>query len=374
LDPERPDREGRARKLPMRFLFCAQVFAIALFGFALIPNATPQEQLFSQVRPAMGTTFTIFVYATNQERASEYFEIAFDEIERVEEALSDYRPTSELSRINRLAANETVTTDPEVFKFLQTSMEFSRRSGGAFDITVGPLMRAWGFFRGKGHYPTAEELLNARKSTGWEHVQLDPQKRTVHFDIEGMSLDPGGIGKGYVVERVVDLLREAGAKTALIDAGSSTIYAMGAPPGKIGWTIQVPRPGDRTHSISSVVLRDTSLSTSGNYEKFFTLNGKIYCHIMDPRSGEPVQGTMQTTVITPNATDSDALSLIMFVMGPEKSEKLLDEIPGTSGMWVLGEPQKSNLIQWHWPGTSATSLPNILPTNPQIAIMKEEQK
>lgn len=357
----------------MNFSLCARVFAIGLLGFVIIPNATPPEQMFSQARPAMGTTFTIFVYAADQEQATEYFEIAFDEIERVEEALSDYRPTSELSRINRLAANETVTTDPEVFKFLQTSMEFSRRSDGAFDITVGPLMRAWGFFRGKGHYPTPEELSNARKSTGWEHVHLDPEKRTVHFDQQGMSLDPGGIGKGYAVERVVNLFREAGVKTALIDAGSSTIYAMGAPPGKNGWTIQVPRPGDRTRSISTVLLRDTSLSTSGNYEKFFMLNGKIYCHIMDPRTGEPIQGTLQTTVITPNATDSDALSLIMFVMGGEKSEKLLNEIPGTSGMWVLGEPQKSNVIQWRWPGTSTTPLPNVPPNNPQIAITKEEQ-
>ena len=330
--------------------------------------------MFSQARPAMGTMFTISVYAANQERASEYFEIAFDEIERVEEALSDYRPTSELSRINRLATDETVTTDPEVFKFLQTSMDFSARSGGAFDITVGPLMRAWGFFRGKGRYPTPEELSNARKSTGWQHVHLDPQKRTVHFDVQGMSLDPGGIGKGYAVERVANLLREAGVKTALIDAGSSTIYALGAPPEKNGWTIQVPRPGDRAHSISTVLLRDTSLSTSGNYEKFFTLNGKIYCHIMDPRTGEPVQGTLQTTVITPNATDSDALSLIMFVMGAEKSEKLLDEIPGTSGMWVLGEPQKSNVIQWRWPGTAATSSLRAPRQNSQIAIMKEAQQ
>ncbi len=358
----------------MNFSLCGRTFAVALLGFALLPSAAPPEQMFSQARPAMGTTFTIFVYAANQERASEYFEIAFDEIERVEEALSDYRPTSELSRINRLAANETVTTDPEVFKFLQTSMDFSRKSDGAFDITVGPLMRAWGFFRGRGHYPTPEELSNARKSTGWEHVHLDPQKRTVHFDMQGMSLDPGGIGKGYAVECVVNLLREAGVKTALIDAGSSTIYAMGAPPGKNGWTIQVPRPGDREQSISTVVLRDTSLSTSGNYEKFFALNGKIYCHIMDPRTGEPVQGTLQTTVITPNATDSDALSLIMFVMGPDKSEKLLEEVPGSSGMWVLGEPQKSNVIQWRWPGTKATPSPNTPPINPQIAIMKEEQQ
>jgi FAD:protein FMN transferase len=357
----------------MNFSICGRTIAAVALGISLIPNAAPPEQMFSQARPAMGTTFTIFVYAANQEKASEYFEIAFDEIERVEEALSDYRPTSELSRINRLAVNEAVTTDPEVFKFLQTSIDFSRHSGGAFDITVGPLMRAWGFFRGSGHYPTPEELSNARKSTGWEHVHLDPEKRTVHFDRAGMWLDPGGIGKGYVVECVENLLREAGVKIALIDAGSSTIYALGAPPGKNGWTVQVPRPGDRVHSISTVVLRDTSLSTSGNYEKFFALNGHIYCHIMDPRTGEPVQGTLQTTVITPNATDSDALSLIMFVLGPAKSEKLLESIPGTSGVWVLGDTKNPNIIQWRWPSTSTSSSGAVPQTFSQTEIRKEAQ-
>jgi FAD:protein FMN transferase len=333
----------------------------------------PAEQMYSEARPAMGTTFTIFLYARNQEEASEYFELAFDEIERVEEALSDYRPTSELSRINRLASKEYVTTDPEVFKFLQICMDYSRRSNGAFDITVGPLMLAWGFFRGQGHYPTSEELVNARKSVGWGHVHLDPRNRTVHFDLPGMSLDPGGIGKGYVVDCVVSLLREAGVKTALVDAGSSTIYALGTPPGKNGWTIQIPRPGDRAHSISTVVLRDTSLSTSGNYEKFFVLNGHTYCHIMDPRTGEPVQGTLQTTVITPGATDSDALSLVMFVMGPDKSEKLLDEIPRTSGMWVLDEPQASQIVDWHWPGTPASTTQEPPHAGTQIRMRRTTQ-
>lgn len=316
----------------------------------------PPERMFSQSHAAMGTTFTVFVYAVDGRKASEYFDMAFDEVDRVEDLLSNYRPASELSRINRLAASQDVTTDAEMFKFLQTAMDWSSKSAGTFDITVGPLMRAWGFFRGQGHYPTPDELASARKSIGWEHVHLDAPSRTVHFDVQGMEMDPGGIGKGYAVECVVTLLRAAGVKTALVDAGSSTIYAIGAPPGTDGWTIQVPRPGDRAHSISSVVLRDTSLSTSGNYEKFFTLDGKIYCHIMDPRTGEPVQGTLQTTVITPNATDSDVLSLVMFVMGPEKAEKLLDSIPGTSGIWVLGEPQSPQIVPWHWPGrTSATS-------------------
>ena len=298
----------------------------------------------------MGTTFTIYLYAPNQEKADEEFEASFDEIERIEEALSNYRPSSELSRINRLAATTAVTTDPEVFKLLQASFDYSRRSDGAFDITVGPLMRAWGFFKHSGHYPTRTQLSHARWSVGWNKVKLDAAQRTVKFDVPGMELDMGGIGKGYAVDRVVDVLRDAGVKAALVDAGSSTLYALGAPPGKDGWKVIVPRPADRSHAISEVVLRDNSLSTSGSYEKFFRLNGKTYCHIMDPRTGEPVQGMLQTTVIAPTGTETDALSTTMFVMGPAKGRKLLESMPNTSAIWITNNISELQIEQWHWTG------------------------
>src|SRR3989475_11611114 len=157
------------------FAWCAAVVLAARAGLTAVCKAGP-EQLFAQSRQAMGTTFTIYLYTANEEQAAEYFEAAFEEIERLDEALSNYRTSSELSRINRLAANEAVTTDPEVFELLEQSLDYSRRSGGAFDITVGPLMRAWGFFRGKGRYPAAEKLARARVSVGWQGVVLDPAR------------------------------------------------------------------------------------------------------------------------------------------------------------------------------------------------------
>jgi thiamine biosynthesis lipoprotein len=254
----------------------------ALFTALPASIATAETpQLFSDSRAAMGTTFSIYLYCSDREQADAAFNVAFDEIERIEEALSNYRPTSELSRINRLAAKHPVTTDPEIFRLLQTSFDYSRRTEGAFDITVGPLMRAWGFFRASGRFPSDAELARARSSVGWSKVDLDPAHRTVKFLRTGMELDPGGIGKGYAVDQVVKVLREAGISSALVDAGSSTLYALGAPPGKDGWKVLVPRPADRVHAISEVLLRDNSLSTSGSYEKFFRLNGRTYCHIID---------------------------------------------------------------------------------------------
>jgi thiamine biosynthesis lipoprotein len=330
----------------------APIFAAAFTSLLLLGNAKAQTaapQLFSDSRPAMGTTFTVYLYSSDRQTATAAFDAAFEEIERIEEALSNYRPTSELSRINRLAARQPVTTDPEVFRLLQISFAYSRRSEGAFDITVGPLMRAWGFFRSGGHYPTDVELSRARASTGWTQVALDPARRTVKFLSPGMELDPGGIGKGYAVDQVVRVLRDAGITSALVDAGSSTLYALGAPPGKNGWKVVVPTPGDRTHAISEVFLRDNSLSTSGSYEKFFRLAGRTYCHIMDPRTGSPVQGMLQTTVIAATGTDSDALSTTIFVLGAEAGRKLLESIPGTSAIWIteaVGQPQ---IEPWQWP-------------------------
>jgi thiamine biosynthesis lipoprotein len=299
----------------------------------------------------MGTVFTVYLYAESPASAAPYFEAAFEEIDRLDATLSNYKETSELSRINRLAAKSPVTTDPEVFSLLQRAVNYSLNSDGAFDISVGPLMRAWGFFRGEGRYPDKGALQRARSEIGSKNIVLDPIRRTVSFTIPGIELDLGGVGKGYAVERVAELLRHEGVKAALIDAGSSTIYGLGSPPDAEGWTVRVPRPGQKGEAISSVVLRDMALSTSGSYEKFFRLNGKTYCHIMDPRTGTPVQSILQTTVVTPSATDSDALSTAIFVLGVEHGKKLLDSFAKTKALWVTGDsPDVIETAAWHWPG------------------------
>lgn len=310
---------------------------------------TAADQLFYESRPAMGTTFDIYLYSPSSDRATELFEAAFDEIERIEQALSNYRSSSELSRINVNAADAPVITDPEVFFLLSRSFAYSQRTDGAFDITVGKLMKAWGFFRGSGHYPSDAELARAQEHTGWQNVRLNNRTRSVYFLRRGIELDLGGIGKGYALDRVAALLREAGVKSALISSGSSSIYAIGEPPGKAGWSVRVPDPLDRTRTVSTVLLKDQSLSTSGSYEKFFRLNGRTYSHIMDPRTGRPVEGMLQTTVITPEATDSDALSTAVFVMGPQQSARLLDRITGAAAVFVTDKTGVDRIVGIHWP-------------------------
>jgi thiamine biosynthesis lipoprotein len=307
-----------------------------------------REALFSESRPAMGTTFEIHLYAAERERARELFEAAFEEIERVEAALSNYRQTSELSRINAQAGAGAVVTDPEVFALVERAFEYSRLSGGAFDITVGRLMKAWGFFRGAGRFPSDEELERARAQTGWRRVALDPARRSIRFTTPDIELDPGGIGKGYALDRVAALLREEGVTAALLMSGSSSIYALGAPPGKAGWTVRVPDPLERARTLSEVVLKDQSLSTSGNYEKFFRVGGRTYCHIMDPRTGRPVEGVLQTTVIAPEAADSDALSTMVFVLGPERGARLLEGMRGTAAFIVTDRGGAGRVVKIRW--------------------------
>jgi thiamine biosynthesis lipoprotein len=306
------------------------------------------QQLFAQSRNAMGTEFSIYLYAEDEAEAGMSFQAAFEEIERLDETLSNYRCSSEISRINRLASCNAVTTDPEVFVLLQRSLEFSRRSEGAFDVTVGQLMRTWGFFRGQGRYPTDDELCSSRENVGWEKLHLDPATRTVRFAAPGLELDLGAIGKGYAADRAVKILLQVGVEAALVDAGSSTLHALNAPPGKNGWTVRVPKPGDRSEIVSTVTLCNESLSTSGSYEKFFELEGNKYCHVMDPRSGRPVQGVLQTCLIATDSTTTDALSNAMFVLGPEAAQQLLGTIDQACGLWAVGEPELPRWVPWRW--------------------------
>ncbi len=319
--------------------------AAALLAAAPAPAG---EALFQQIRPAMGTSCQVQLYARDAEAASELLEAAFDEIERVEEMLSTYRQTSEISRINAQAAAAPVTTDPETFALLERALLFASRSHGAFDVTVGRLVEAWGFFSKDMHRPSPAALERARRQTGWRQVVLDAAERTVAFRVPGLRLDLGGLGKGYGLERAARLLRGFGVRAALLEAGTSSYVAVGAPPGEAGWMIRVPDPLDRTRTLSTVPLRDGALSTSGSYEKYFELEGRRFSHIMDPRTGEPVQGMVQVTVRTDSALDSDVISTALFVLGPEPGAALLETVPGGQALLVREGTGPSAVIALNW--------------------------
>lgn len=332
-----------------RTWLCRGVALASLFCWAPVAqtqsDGAQQQQLYRESHAAMGTVFTLELYAPNAERAEEVTELAFEEVDRLEALLSNYQASSELSRISREAGMHEVQTDPETFGFLTRSLYWSRRSHGAFDITVGALLRAWGFKAKGGHIPTREEQGALRREVGWEKVKLNAARRTVRFTSRGgMELDPGSIGKGFAVDSMVTLLRANGVKAAFVSAGGSTLYGLGAPPSSDGWPVTVPDPRMTGTAAGTIRLRDSSLSTGACTEKFLLLQGHRYCHIFDPRTLMPVEGVLQSTVVSPSATDSDALSTVVFVLPPEESRKVLRGLPGTEAIVFLSRPGTGSCV------------------------------
>jgi FAD:protein FMN transferase len=298
----------------------------AVVGLFLLfpPPAIPGTELLrlEKSADAMGSTYSIAVYGSDRVRMEAAIDAAFDEVRRLDDLLSNYKPASEWSEVNRDAAQKPVKVSAELFQLLRDCVEYSRQSEGAFDISVGPLMKVWGFYKGTGHLPHRPEVAAAMAKVGYRYLQLDPANRTVRFLRPGMELDPGGIGKGYAVDRMVDVLRRNAVTIALVAGSGSSIYGMGAPPDEPkGWAVQIKDPWDQKKTVAEVWLKDMSLSTSGSYEKFFRAEGKVYAHIMDPRTGYPAQGTVSVSVLTPRTLDSEAWAKPYFVNGRQWAAK-----------------------------------------------------
>jgi FAD:protein FMN transferase len=361
LIPDSALETGESKNLPKRrkHLIPESVKVLSLAVLCtLFSRAQPTLQRFHQTHPAMGTIFTIDLNVPDQATAEQNMNLAFDEIDRLEALLSNYRPSSELSRINREAGSAPVVTDPETFRFLERSFYWSRLSNGAFDITVGPLLRVWGFFFHQGNVPSQAQLNAVRDKVGWKNIALDPQTRSVSFtNHAAMELDPGSIGKGFAVDSVARLLRSQGVTSAFISAGGSTLYAIGAVPGTAGWPVDIPDPRRPGKIAATIQLKDSSLSTGACTEKFFIKNGHRYCHIFDPRTMRPVEGMLQTTVIDPSATDSDALSTVVFVLGPDGSRKLLASMPGTQALIFNQRPSGPSCTAINWTGNPCEASP-----------------
>lgn len=335
----------RAPGLCMLFLLVPPVSG----GLPAPSVSNAADSVWYAARPAMGTTAEVWISAASATEAEVLIETAFAAIEQVEATLSTYRSSSEASRFNARAADEAVVTDPETFAFLRQARQLADRTDGAFDVTVGALVEAWGFFRGTGRYPAPDELARAKRRTGWRHVSLDESARTVRFLEPGLAFDFGGIGKGRALDRAARALRRAGAEDALLGMGQSSWYAMGSPPDADGWTIVVPDPQRPDRVLSTVYLRDRALSTSGSGERHFDLAGKRYSHIIDPRTGHPAMGMAQATVIAKTAAESDALSTAMFVLEPERSRTLAAEI-GVAALLVTSQDAGHEVFRIAWPG------------------------
>lgn len=302
-------------------------YLIVLAGF--MATAAPQGAKPERLRPersdllrlerslnAMGTTYTLVLYGSDKYGLDAVIDNAFEEVRRLDSMLSNYIQDSEWSRVNREAGRQPVPVSAEMYSLLAQCVEYSRQSEGAFDITVGPLMKIWGFYKNSGRIPHRAEIRGALANLGWRHLQLDPASRTVRFLRPNLNIDPGGIGKGYAVDRMVDILRRGGVTSAFITAGRSSMYAIGNPPNESrGWQVDIPDPRRAERTVFTVFLKNESMSTSGTTEKFFVAGGRTYSHIMDPRTGYPARGMLQVSVIAPRTIDSEAWTKPFFILG-----------------------------------------------------------
>jgi FAD:protein FMN transferase len=320
---------------------CRVLPVFLLLALVLLASSVPQAGGGANVRHeesriSMGSMFTVVAYGPNTPKIPDLITQALDEVDRIDKLMSHYKPDSQVSKINTQGSQGPVVVDQELFDLIAESVRYSRDSDGAFDISVGPLMKAWGFFLGGGKLPPDAELEKVKPRVGYQHIIMDAAAHSVRFDVTGAELDLGGIAKGYAVDRAVRILRTGGAENALVSSGGSTFYAMGAPLGSNGWPVDIQDPLDPKKVARKVMLRDRALSVSASSEKFFEAGGVRYSHIMDPRTLKPVQGILAVAVLTTTGTIGDALDNVFFVQGVDLTRSSLAKHPvGTEAMFFL---------------------------------------
>jgi thiamine biosynthesis lipoprotein len=304
----------------------------------------------------MGTFCEVQIYDSDAARAEKAMAAALDEMQRVDRLLSNYDAASELSKVNREAARSPVPVSQELYGFIRRCRDFHDQTSGAFDPTVGPLVRAWGFFTPRPAKPPDADIAAARSMSGFDKVTLHDAGRTVFYAVAGLELDPGGIGKGYAVDRAVDVLKKRKIRSALVSAGGSTLYAVGRPPGLDSWRIAVKNPLNAEQPYATVLLRDNSVSTSGVSEKSVRMGGHRYSHIFDPRTGEPVEGVCQVSVVAKTATESDALTKAAFILPRDSITRLLKNRRATHALKIEGECDAAS-PEWMTPWSSSVFVP-----------------
>jgi thiamine biosynthesis lipoprotein len=278
----------------------------------------------------MGTMFDIIVYHGSAVAADQAVDAAIAEVIRLDRVMSHYKDASDLSRLNREGHRGFVAVDPSLYEVVEQSVDVSRRSGGRFDVTIAPLLRVWRDAYEAGRQPSAEEIARVRRRVGYQHIEARPPNR-IRFRSGCLELDLGGIGKGYAVDRALAVLESAGIRHAVVNAGGSTIGAIGAPPGAEGWPIEL---GARVAGHRTLRLRDGAISTSQQRLRRLPFGPGAFGEIIDPRRGAPAPHETTISVITPSATRADALSTALLLLSTPDGKKLLGQFSSASALWI----------------------------------------
>jgi thiamine biosynthesis lipoprotein len=283
--------------------------------------------------PHMGTRFGIVVYAKDEAAAKKGAKEAYARAAELNRIMSDYDSTSELMRLCAKAGGEPVKVSGDLFAVLARADKVSRESDGAFDVTVGPVVRLWRVARRTAKLPDAERLKKARALVGYKNVVLDEKERTVKLLKKGMLLDLGGIAKGYAGDEMLRVLAKHGLTRALVACGGDVVLG-DPPPGKDGWRVAIAAVDEKKEGPRYLTLANAAVSTSGDAEQYVEISGKRYSHIVDPRTGIGLVGRMSATVVAPDGLTSDSLTKVVAVLGPKKGFTVIEKYKGVSGRYV----------------------------------------
>lgn len=311
------------------------VFVVGLTGVAVSrPPKAGVLRAYEYSLPRMGTLFRITLYSASQAEAGKAAMAAFERVEQLEESMSDYRDQSELVRLSWEAVSAPRVVSPELFYVLDKSLQVSRLSGGAFDVTVGPVVQLWRQARRAGRLPDAAELAKAKAAVDYRNIELDPQARTVLLKRPDMKLDLGGIAKGYAAQQALELLAARGIRRALVAGGGD--IALGAPPpDRAGWRIAIDDPSPEGQaSPCTLVLHDVAIATSGAAHQFVDVGGHRYSHIINPADGMALKDSGSATVIAPDGAMADALGVALSVLPVSEGLRAIETVEGASAYIV----------------------------------------
>lgn len=295
----------------------------------------------SGIQLVMGTFARVVAFTDDIASGNQCIESALDAINNVDNLMSDYKPDSEISRVNANAFARPVKVGPATFEVLEKSIEISKLTDGAFDITVGPLVKLFRTARDTGKAPTPEQIADAKTKVGYEKLVLNDAEKSVSFTVKGMSLDLGGIAKGYAVDKVIEVMQQHGALGAMVDIGGD-VRCFGRPPkGKETWIIGLQDPNTdngATGIILKLKIAASAVTTSGDYQQYAIIDGKRQSHILDRKTGKSAKGLASVTIIAKNATTADALATAVTVLGPQKGLDLIEGIPNTEAFLISPAP------------------------------------
>ncbi|HKO78341.1 MAG TPA: FAD:protein FMN transferase [Flavobacterium sp.] len=300
---------------------------ILSIGFLFLAFSSFAQIIHKRKLSMLGSPFEMTVVAKDTLEANAYIDMAVGEVKRIENEISDWIPTTPISEVSRNAGIKPVKVPVEVFELVERAIKVSEITSGAFDISYASMDKIWKFDGSMKEMPTPEAIKKSVEKIGFKNIILDKKEHTIFLKMKGMKLGLGGIGQGYIADKIHALLVSKGCNSGLVNV-SGDIFAWGRQPDGKQWTVGIVNPLNKNKVFATFPLENSAVETSGSYEKFVIFDGKRYSHIIDPRTGYPAMGVASVSVFAKQTEIADALATGIFVMGVDVGLDLVNQLKG----------------------------------------------